>query len=62
MRTPVMTKDYSVETVPYDEMQRVPQLGNPNFILYGMHKKREKFYIKKIEKKKCKVKIYLTGN
>ena len=27
-----------------------------------MHKKREKFYIKKIEKKKRKVKIYFTGN
>ena len=26
-----------------------------------MHKKREKFYIKKIENKKCKVKIYLTN-
>ena len=36
-------------------------IGNPNFILYGMHKKREKFYIKKIENKKRKVKIYLTN-
>ena len=36
-------------------------IGNPNFILYGMHKKTEQFYIKKIEKKKCKVKIYLTN-
>ena len=42
---------YSIETVPYGNAKSTT-IGNPNFILYGMHKKREKFYINNIEKKK----------
>ena len=54
-------RNYSFETVPYGNAKSTT-MGNANFMLYGMDKKREKFYIKKIENKKCKVKIYLTGN
>ena len=53
--------NYSVENLLYGNAKGTT-IRNPNFILYGMHKKREKFYIKKIKKKKRKVKIYFTGN
>ena len=56
-----LLRKYSFENVPYGNAKST-KIGNANFMLYGMDKKREKFDIKKIEKKKRKVKIYLTGN
>ena len=40
-------RNYSFETVPHGNAKST-KIGNANFMLYGMDKKREKFDIKKI--------------